>query len=302
MTAGQYTPVRILYLGLPLGALCLSRAGLAPAAAALGPLDLPGRRRVRRVLGGRGCLLLGMPDLGDPGVRRALAEIRPDAILSWFWPRRIPEEVLAVAPRGAFGTHPSLLPRWRGPDPYFWAIRSGDRETGVTLHRLAPEYDTGAIVAQRRVAIADADDAWSLARRLDRPALELLVECARRLASGDPLEGVPQDDARATSAPAPGDADLAIDWRATVDDILRLVRAASPEPGAGATLGDSTVEVLEAGRWAGELPGALRAAEALRTDEGPVVRAADGAVLVRRVWTGDGRVLVGGEVCRLLTA
>lgn len=301
MTAGQYTPVRILYLGLPLGALCLSRAGLAPVAAGLGPLDLPGRRRVRRVLGARGCLLLGMPDLGDSGVRRALAETRPDAVLSWFWPRRIPEEILALASRGAFGTHPSLLPRWRGPDPYFWAIRSGDRETGVTLHRLEPEYDTGAIVAQRRVVIADEDDAWSLARRLDRPALELLVECARRLASGDPLEGVPQDDAHATSAHAPGDAELAIDWRATVDDILRLVRAASPEPGAGATLGDSTVEVVEAGRWEGELPGALQPAEALRTAEGPAVRAADGAVLVRRVRTDDGRVLVGGEVCRLLT-
>ena len=69
--------------------------------------------------------------------------------------------VLEVAPLGAIGVHPSLLPRHRGPDPYFWAIESGDLETGVTAHRLEEEYDTGAILAQRRLAIDASWNSWT---------------------------------------------------------------------------------------------------------------------------------------------
>ncbi len=293
--------MRILYAGLPLGALCLSAAGHRPVVAALGPLDLPGRRRVRARLGASGALVLGMPDLADPAVRRALEAARPDALLSWFWPRRIPREVLDLAPLGAFGTHPSLLPRWRGPDPYFWAIRSGDAETGVTLHRLTPEYDAGAVVAARRVPIDPADDAWTLARKLDRPALELLVECARRLSGGDRLEGTPQDPEQVTWAPSPGAEDLAIDWRAPAADVVRLVRAASPEPGAAARIGESEVEVLGARVFPRPVLRALAPAEAMRTDDGLVVRCGDAGVWLERVRV-DGDVLRGPETNALVSA
>ena len=293
--------MRILYLGLPLGAACLSRRGHRPIVAALAPLDLPGRRRVRRTIARAGTLVLGRPDLTDPQVLRTLRTAKPDAVLSWFWPARIPEAVLALAPRGAFGTHPSLLPRWRGPDPYFWAIASGDTETGVTLHRLGPDYDTGAIVAQRRVPIDAHDDAWSLARKLDRPALELLVECADRLAAGETLEGAPQDERAASWAGAPTARDLAVDWHRSVDEVLRLVRAAAPSPGATALLGETHVAVLRARRFSGELPRALLVAEALRTDAGPAVRVANGAVQIDRVRTEDGALLEGAAVGALLS-
>ena len=292
--------MRILYLGLPLGALCLARAGFPPVAAALGPLDLPGRRGVRQVLGRAGTLLLGLPDLHDAEVRRTLRTARPDAVLSWFWPRLVPAAVIETAALGAFGTHPSLLPRWRGPDPYFHAIRAGDAETGVTLHRLAPEYDTGPVVAQRRVRIDADDDAWSLARKLDRPALELLVWCAERLAAGDALAGEPQAESEATWAAEPSDAELAIEWKAPADAIVRLVRAAAPAPGASALLGETSVVVMRASRWAGELPRALVPAEAMRTDGGLVVRALDAGVLVERVRTSCGDVLEGAAVCALV--
>ena len=294
--------MRILYLGLPLGALRLHAAGFSPRAACLGPLDLPGRRRARRLLGRRGALVLGRPDLSDPGVRRALEARRPDVLLSWFWPSRIPKWLLELPPRGAYGTHPSLLPRWRGPDPYFWAIRAGDPQTGVTLHRLAEEYDTGEVIACRRVPIEPQDDAWSLARRLDRPALELLVEHARRRAAGETAQGTPQDEAQATWAGAPTDEELAIDWNAPTAEVLRLVRAAAPEPGAGARLGATEVEVLRARRFGGEVPAALAPAEAMRTDRGVAVRTGDGAVLVERVRTADGRTLGGDDVWELLSA
>lgn len=268
--------MRILYLGLPLGALSLEARGHAPAVVCLGHPRAPGARRIRRRLG-RGALVLGRPDLDDEGVQALLASTRPEALLSFFWPRRIPAAVLGMAPRGAYGTHPSLLPRWRGPDPYFWTLRSGDERTGVTLHRLAEAYDTGDVVRAVAIDVDPADDAWSLARRLDRPALELLGWCADRLAAGETLEGAPQDERGATLAPAPTDAQLAIDWRAPAEDVVRLVRAAAPRPGATAQLGDELVEVLRARVCPEAPPRALAPAEAWRAAEGVAVRAGDGA-------------------------
>src|SRR5262245_29427709 len=112
--------IRIAYVGLPLGAWVLAQAGICPQLICLGHLDMPGARRVRRQLGRR-ALVLGQPDLREPGVIACLERFAPDALLSWFWPKRIPAAVLRLARLGAYGVHPSLLPRWRGPDPYFWA-------------------------------------------------------------------------------------------------------------------------------------------------------------------------------------
>lgn len=272
-------PVRILYLGLPLGALHLLGNGVELAGIVLGHPDAPGSRRLRRRLR-PSTLLLGKPRLDDPQVLSTLASLRPDAILSFFYPRRIPEAVLALAPRGAFGTHPSLLPRWRGPDPYFWAIREGDTETGVTLHRLDRDYDTGHVIAQRTMPLLDRYDAWKLARALDRPALALLLECARRLDHGEVLLGDPQDDALATHAPEPDDDDLSIDWNEDAESIVRLVRAAAPTPAALADIEGELVEVTRASVYERSAPASLEPAEAFVDGDSVVVCAGRGAVRI----------------------
>lgn len=272
-------PVRILYLGLPLGALHLLGNRVPLAGVLLGHADAPGARRLRRRLP-PGTLLLARPDLDDPVVLSTLASLKPDAILSFFWPRRIPESVLALAPRGAFGTHPSLLPRWRGPDPYFWAIREGDTETGVTLHRLARDYDTGAILEKRTIPLLERYDAWTLARALDRPALALLLDCARRLEQGELLEGVAQDDSLAAHAPEPDEEDLSIDWHEDAESIVRHVRAAAPTPAVVADIEGEVVEVVRARVYEREPPRSLEPAEAFIDSGTVVVRAGRGAVRI----------------------
>lgn len=289
---------RFAYFGLPLGALALARAGFVPSVVVLGHTDTPGARRVRRELSRR-ALILARPDLDAPDVVAALASARPDAILSWFYPKRLPEPVLRLAPRGAFGAHPSLLPRWRGPDPTFWAIFSGDHETGVSLHRLEAEYDTGAVIASERLDIGREDTAWRLAKRLDRPGLRLMVRCAQLLSEGQDLRGVPQDDQLATPAPLPDEQLLSIDWARPAEEIVRLVRAAAPYPGASAELGDELVEVLDAAIYEPALPRALEPCDAVWTPVGLVVCAGDRGVLVRCARDGEG-VLLRGEALQEL--
>lgn len=300
--------MRFLYFGLPLGAEILRRAGYVPVVASFGHLTMPGLRRARMRLDvprwrgspvgapGERTLLLGKPDLSDEGVVRALESTRPDVLLSWFWPNRIPERVLALAPRGAFGVHPSLLPRHRGPDPYFHAIAQGDAVSGATLHRLAAEYDTGNLIASKSIPIRSTDTAWSLARRIDRPSLALLVECVERLAQGEALEGAPQDESLATQAEQPDEEALSLDWDRPADELARLVRAAAPAPMAGMLLGDQMVLVAKARVYDGAVPDVLDPGDAWRTSDGVVVVTGDGALLLEVVEDEAGERYVGRAI------
>lgn len=294
------TGLRITYVGLPLGALALAAAGFPPLTICLGHGDAPGARRVRRQLGQR-ALVLSQPDLADAGVVRALASTQPEILLSWFWPRLIPPAVLDLPERGAYGVHPSLLPRWRGPDPYFWAIRSGDTETGVSLHTLRAEYDTGALLQQERLSIEPEENAWSLARRLDRLGLPLLIAAARRFARNEPWPALEQDPSAVTMAPRPDDEALAIDWSAPAEEIVRLVRAAAPYPGACAELGDATVEVLAAKVLPQALPAALAPAEAVSLAGEVAIQTGHGGLLLQRVRDERGEVLRGSAIRALFS-
>ena len=131
--------MKIVFFGLPLAALLLLADGHELLSAMLTPLPHPGRRRLLRSAGGArivDALALGDAFAGE--VDEAMLA-RADLIVSWFWTRRLPERWLVLPRLGAIGAHPSLLPRHRGPDPFFWAIdsavarRCGLGESSATL-------------------------------------------------------------------------------------------------------------------------------------------------------------------------
>jgi methionyl-tRNA formyltransferase len=206
----------------------------------------------------------------------SLRAASPEIIVSWFWTTKLPETILAIAP--GIGVHPSLLPRHRGPDPYFWAIDCGDQTTGVTAHRLDASYDTGAVLARRRLQLDPTWDAWRLARALDRPSLALLREVVSAYAEGKAPLATPQDERAATAAPEPSDDDLAIRWSWSAQRIERRVLAAAPWPGAWTEIGSRIVTLLRV-RPTEDFPRALAPAEAAVREDGiAVVRAGLGAV------------------------
>ena len=152
--------------------------------------------------------------------------------MSWFWTTKLPASIIECNRLGGIGVHPSLLPRHRGPDPYFAAIDQGDKVTGVTVHRIGDEYDTGSILASQEVPIDEDWNAWQLARKLDRPSIALLRKTVAELAAGKtPVESV-QDEARATWAPPPTLTDCALRWSWPTEQLLRRIRALAPAPGA----------------------------------------------------------------------
>jgi methionyl-tRNA formyltransferase len=240
------------------------------------------------------------PDVEAAETLRRIERANPELIVSWFWTTRLPPVLLRIAP--ALGVHPSLLPRHRGGDPYFWAIDAGDEVTGVTVHRLDRGYDTGAILAQREVRLERGWNAWQLARALDRPSLALLRQVVDAYARGQPPAEVLQDDAAATDAPEPSDEELAVRWSWTSHRIDRRIRAAAPWPGAWTEIGRHIVTLVRVASTP-RYPRVLAPGEAcVREDGMAVVRTADGAVELVEGRDEDDKPLNALDIARLVAA
>ena len=122
-----------------------------------------GLGRLRRLAGGRGTLAglaaaRGLPvhdldDVNDAATAAALRAARPDLLVSLHFDQIFTAATLALAPLGGINLHPSLLPRHRGPVPAIWALAEPEPAFGVTIHRLVPRIDAGAILAQAAVPL-----------------------------------------------------------------------------------------------------------------------------------------------------
>lgn len=132
----------------------------------------------------------------DPARLRAAA---PDILLSAAHQHLIRESELHVARLGSVGLHPSLLPRYRGSHPLWWALRNGEREAGLTLYLLDDGIDTGGVIAQAAVPIEPGDTFGSLYRRVTPEVAPMLDALVATAAAEDRLPGATaQDNAIAT--------------------------------------------------------------------------------------------------------
>jgi methionyl-tRNA formyltransferase len=165
-------------------------------------------------------------------VAATIATLKPSIIYSFSYRHLIPESVLELASHGAFNLHPSLLPAYRGRAPVNWVLVNGERETGVTLHRMVARADAGDIVGQRAVAIDDSDNALTLYRKLVPLGVELIDELHSKIVAGTaPRQKM--DIAKGSYFGRRKPEDGRIDWRWPARRIFNLVRAVThPYPGA----------------------------------------------------------------------
>jgi len=176
-----------------------------------------------------------------PEMVERLRDLAPDLMVVVAYGQIIPAEVLAIPKRGAVNVHASLLPRHRGAAPIAHAILSGDAETGVTIMRMDEQLDHGPVLAVRRTAIGEGEDAAALTARLAIMGAELLVETVGRL---DEIKAVEQEHAGATIAPRLRREDGELEWSMDAHEIDRRVRALQPWPGATLPTNRGRVKVL----------------------------------------------------------
>lgn len=164
--------------------------------------------------------------------------------------RMLPEVVWNMPRLGTFNLHASLLPQYRGAAPINWAVINGDTETGVTTFFLKHEIDTGEIIRQVRVPIADTDDVGTVHDRLMTLGGRVVTETVDEILAGT-VKSIPQEElAKADELrPAPKifKDTCRIDWNQPVKRIYDFVRGLSPYPAAWTELvqPDGSVLVLK---------------------------------------------------------
>lgn len=149
--------------------------------------------------------------------------------------RMLPEVVWNMPRLGTFNLHASLLPQYRGAAPINWAVINGDTETGITTFFLKHEIDTGEVIQQVKVPIAETDNVGTVHDKLMLLGGKLVTESVDAILA-DEVKTIPQEEMAVVGElrPAPKifKETCRIDWNQPVKRVYDFVRGLSPYPAA----------------------------------------------------------------------
>jgi methionyl-tRNA formyltransferase len=150
--------------------------------------------------------------------------------------RMLPEVVWNMPKFGTFNLHASLLPQYRGAAPINWAIINGDKETGATTFFLTHEIDTGKVIQQERIAIAETDNAGIVHDKLMEMGAKLVKKTVDMLIEGK-IDAVDQAQfihpgLELKAAPKIFKETCQVDLSWNVERVYNFVRGMSPHPTA----------------------------------------------------------------------
>lgn len=171
-------------------------------------------------------------NIKDPGFVSVINKLKPDLIICTSFNQRFPDELLSLPPLGCINVHQSLLPKYRGGNPYFWTIYNGEKETGLTIHYMDEGWDTGDIIAQRTVKIENNDNFGTIFVKTNKVGVEMLGTVLKDMIAGKKLPRQPQPKGDFPKAPTTTDNDLHINLRKSSAEVLRHIRAANGYLGA----------------------------------------------------------------------
>ena len=126
----------------------------------------------------------------DRAMVSTLQEYHVGLVVMAGYMKRLGPEMLSYYAGRIINIHPALLPKFGGKGMYGSRVheavmKSGDRETGVTIHLVDSNYDTGPIIAQTRVQVLANDSAESLAARVLKREHNFYVETLTKIVSGE---------------------------------------------------------------------------------------------------------------------
>lgn len=234
-----------------------------------------------------------LTERADPETIELVHRAEPDVIVVNSWYTWMPKELYDFPRYGTLNLHDSLLPKFTGFSPVLWALISGAPETGLTVHRMDEQLDTGDILVQRRLPIGPDVTGTELVLAGMELIPGAINEALAALESGSP-QWIPQDKSARTYFHKRSEIDGLIDWRNDAADTERLIRALSqPYPPAYTYYRGERIDVLAA-HVSQARYGGTNGRVVVQEDGGVVVSGADAVrggnfgVVITKVATADG--------------
>ena len=150
---------------------------------------------------------------------------------------------------GTFNLHASLLPQYRGAAPINWAVINGETETGITTFFLQQAIDTGEVIQQVSIPIADTDNVGIVHDNLMILGGKLVLETVDAIIDGT-VNSTPQEDmlleGELRAAPKIFKDTCKIDWNQSTKKVYDFIRGLSPYPAAWTELRNINGEAVVA--------------------------------------------------------
>lgn len=295
--------MRIVFMGTPEFAVpslqLLVSSGYEVAAVVTQPDRPKGRKKtltpppVKEAALSLGIPVLQPERMRSPEAVAAVAEYKPDLIVTAAYGQILPKAVLDLPKLGCINVHGSLLPKYRGGAPIQRSIINGESETGVTIMYMAEGLDTGDMISRVVLPITDEDTSGTMFEKLSAAGAKLLGETLPSIIDGTAV-AVPQREEEATYAPNLTREDEKIDWSKSARALFNQVRGLSPMAGAFTSLGNEVFKVWKceasknngAGTVSAE-PGTILSADA----NGIVVQTGEGKLVLTEVQPAGKRVM-----------
>lgn len=193
----------------------------------------------------RGLNFIEWDNLKDDKLLEYLRSLNLDTAVVASFNYKIPKELLNIPKAGIINIHPSLLPKYRGGNPYSTVIINDEKETGVTIHFMDEGFDTGDIIVQKSVGISPIETMGTLFNRLNLLGMQMLVEVLKHFESAD-LPRQKQPDGEFVVGKSIKDNDLYIDYSKSALEIDRFIRALNPFLIASTIFRDNLVKIFMA--------------------------------------------------------
>lgn len=226
---------------------------------------------------------------------RELRALSPDVIVVVAYGQKLGNDILTLPRFQCLNIHPSLLPKYRGPEPVARTLLNGDAHTGVCVVKVVEKMDAGPILGVTRVPVPPEATTPAMEDELSVVGADLLMDVLEAVAERRAVE-IPQDEREATYARKFEKNDGRIDWRKPAAKIQNFVRALQPWPCAFTFQGQARVVIhkVRAARYPAKpshRPGEIVAVE----KDGFRIACADGDVTVLEIQPQNKRRMSGSE-------
>lgn len=159
-----------------------------------------------------------------------ILKLNPDIILVGSWSEKFKKPIIDLPKIGTINCHPSLLPKYRGPNPYIRVIINGEKETGITFHLMDENLDTGPILLQKKIQIIQGfkgDTGESIKNKCCNLAKIGVFELLNSM-NNEMIIPINQNEKEASYYSQISEKDILIDFKKSSTEINALIRALTP--------------------------------------------------------------------------
>lgn len=240
---------KVLFVGIPdMAYLCLDGLYMSGVniVGVLGPKkDHQTYANFKRFVELRKLNFIEYDTLDDLFFIKKIRDLKADIAVVCSFNYKVPKILLDSVKDGFVNVHPSLLPKYRGANPYSSVIMDGEKETGVTLHFMDEGFDTGDIIAQKKIEIGAKETMGTLFNRTNLLGFNMLLATLRAYENSE-LPRIKQPEEEFVRSRTFNDDLFLIDYNMSAIQIERFVRALNPFIVAATNFRQNLVKVFAA--------------------------------------------------------